>query len=462
MKTSLGTRLYWSVMLMFAVFAVAFIIFQQHREKEFKIQTLNAELQDYNRQLLKERKNYPEKFPQIEEDMDVHRVTIIRGDGKVVYDNLVKNVDSLPNHADRREIKQALAVGWGYDINRMSSTMNRDYFYSATYFPHDKLIVRTAVPYDDNLAESLRADQHYIWFALGVMLVLSIILRRYTKRIDDNMMKLRVFAKRAAANESLETEELAQFSDDELGETAERIISIYKRVQETQQQQNELKKQLTQNIAHELRTPVASIQGYLETLINNPKVDEVSRARFLDRCHAQTIRLAALVEDISTLNRMDGVSERKNFREVDVAETVQFVVKETALQLEERGMKFVNQLPQNIIIQGDQRLIYSLFRNLTDNAMAYAGEGTTITLSGERRDDSWHFTFSDNGVGVSAEHLPRLFERFYRIDKGRSRKTGGTGLGLAIVKNAVKLHGGNITATNNPEGGLRFDFSLKA
>ena len=113
------------------------------------------------------------------------------------------------------------------------------------------------------------------------------------------------------------------------------------------------------------------------------------------------------------------------------------------------------------LVEGNQSLLYSVFRNLTDNAIAYAGEGTTITLSAKDEDRFWHFTFSDNGIGVPAEHLPRLFERFYRVDKGRSRKMGGTGLGLAIVKNAVLLHGGTISVRNVPTGGLQFDFTLK-
>ena len=106
-------------------------------------------------------------------------------------------------------------------------------------------------------------------------------------------------------------------------------------------------------------------------------------------------------------------------------------------------------------------MIYSIFRNLTDNAIAHAGNNTTVTISAKKENNKWLFTFSDNGTGVESKHLARLFERFYRVDKGRSRKLGGTGLGLAIVKNAVLLHGGSIKALNNPDGGLRFEFDLR-
>ena len=279
--------------------------------------------------------------------------------------------------------------------------------------------------------------------------------------MGDNIMKLRLFASRADHNESLDTEDLVGFPNDELGEIAERIIKIYKRLQRTKEEQNVLKRQLTQNIAHELKTPVASIQGYLETVLENPNINEATKQQFLERCYAQSQRLASLLHDISTLNRLDDAPGMMDFETVDINTMVANIVKDTALQMAERGMKFDNRLPQGVVVRGNQSLLYSVFRNLTDNAIAYAGEGTTITLSASQKDDFWSFTFSDNGVGVPYEHLPRLFERFYRVDKGRSRKMGGTGLGLAIVKNSVLLHGGTIAVGNNITGGLRFDFTLR-
>ena len=129
--------------------------------------------------------------------------------------------------------------------------------------------------------------------------------------------------------------------------------------------------------------------------------------------------------------------------------------------MEEKKITARNLLPDNISIQGNSSLLYSIFRNLTDNAIAYAGTNISITVSCFRQDEQfYYFSFADTGIGIGAEHLGRIFERFYRVDKGRSRKLGGTGLGLAIVKNAVLLHGGTIFAKNNPEGGLEFIFSL--
>lgn len=474
MRISVGTKLYMSVLSVFLVFAVAFIVFQQTREKQFKVDTLNLKLQDYNSHMDEYLRLFPDRSEQaLDRYVQSHyiphlRVTLISLNGKVMYDSELKDYSHVANHASRPEIVSALHNGAGSTVERNSKTLKGDFFYSATCFPKDSLVIRSALPYTSDLSKSLKADQHYIWFAVATMLLLTIILYRFTRRLGDNIQRLRTFASRADHGESLDTEDLVGFPSDELGEIAERIIKIYKRLQTTRQEQDILKRQLTQNIAHELKTPVASIQGYLETILDNPNINDSMREQFLKRCYAQSQRLTSLLQDISTLNRMDDAPDMIGTEDVNISETVANIQKETALQLQQKQMSFVNKLPNDVMVKGSPSLIYSVFRNLTDNAIAYAGTGTTITLTAQPIEDideemkspKWQFTFSDNGVGVPVEHLPRLFERFYRVDKGRSRKMGGTGLGLAIVKNAVLLHGGTIRVVNNFNGGLRFDFTL--
>lgn len=484
LKTNtVGRKLYFSVLAVFLVFAVSFIVFQQAREKQYKISTLTLKLANYNELLVEDlalsssngillsdsvnlvdsvrvAEAKLEDFVQEHESRDL-RVTLIKPDGKVVYDNMGKDFHKFANHAKRAEIAEALLDGMGTSVERQSSTLKRDYFYVASYFPKNQLVVRTALPYNDDLATSLQADQHYIWFALVAIIILTLVLYRFISRLGSNISKLRIFAYKADHNESLEVEDLASFPGDELGEIAERIIKMYKRVQATRKEQDILKRQLTQNIAHELKTPVASIQGYLETILDNPHINEATKAQFLQRCFAQSERLTSLLHDISTLNRLDDGSDMIDFEAVDITQMVADITRETALARQERKMTFDNRLPEHIVVKGNRSLIYSIFRNLTDNAIAYAGEGRKMTLEAKEQGNKWHFIFRDNGQGVPPEHLTRLFERFYRVDKGRSRKMGGTGLGLAIVKNAVLLHGGTIRVNNLPEGGLKFEFTLK-
>lgn len=236
-------------------------------------------------------------------------------------------------------------------------------------------------------------------------------------------------------------------------------ISINDITQEEEQMR--LKRQLTQNIAHELKTPVSSIQGYLETIVSTPNIPPEKTTLFLQRCYAQSNRLSRLLRDISVLTRMDEAADMTEMEPVDFAQLVGSIINEVSLELEEKHITVRNSLTQSLPLRGNHSLLYSIVRNLMDNAIAYAGSDIEIHISCFRQDAQfYYFSFCDTGIGVAPQHLHRLFERFYRVDKGRSRKLGGTGLGLAIVKNAVLIHGGSISAKNNPSGGVEFVFTL--
>ncbi|MFV0391842.1 MAG: ATP-binding protein [Paludibacteraceae bacterium] len=230
----------------------------------------------------------------------------------------------------------------------------------------------------------------------------------------------------------------------------------------TQERENELKREITQNISHELKTPVSTIMGYMESILDNPNLSKERQSFFIERSFQQAQRLSALLHDIATLNKLDEKQKVYEKEACNLFNIFQDVLKDVALELEEKHFRIVHNLHIGLEIKGNTSLLYSIFRNLIDNAIAYAGDTVRIDINCYREDDQfYYFTFADNGVGVHEEHLNRLFERFYRVDKGRSRKMGGTGLGLAIVKNAVIYHKGTITAKNTPGGGLTFVFSLK-
>ncbi len=237
-------------------------------------------------------------------------------------------------------------------------------------------------------------------------------------------------------------------------------ISINDRTQ--QEQENQLKRQLTQNVAHELKTPVSSIQGYMETILNNKDIKPERLNFFLERCHVQTGRLTQLLQDISLLNKLDEADNMYDRELVYLNEVIANVLNDVSLQIEAKQVQIEKDTDKVMVVKGNRSLLYSIFRNFLDNSLSYAGENIKIAIHCYREDDKYYyFSYYDTGTGVSEEHLTRLFERFYRVDKGRSRKVGGTGLGLAIVKNAVHFHSGKITAKNRPEGGLEFLFTLK-
>lgn len=229
-----------------------------------------------------------------------------------------------------------------------------------------------------------------------------------------------------------------------------------------QEEESRMKRQLTQNVSHELKTPVSSIQGYLETILSNPDLSPDKRQFFLERCYSQSTRLTGLLRDISVLNRLDEASEMFDLTEVNITKLIAEIQKECSQDMEEKHITSEIILPEDPTVFGNNSLLYSIFRNLYDNAIAYAGENIRITVNCYKEDPKYYyFSFSDNGVGIPEEHINRIFERFYRVDKGRSRKIGGTGLGLSIVKNGVNFHKGQISAKSSPGKGVTFFFTLK-
>lgn len=228
------------------------------------------------------------------------------------------------------------------------------------------------------------------------------------------------------------------------------------------EEESRIKRQLTQNVAHELKTPVSGIQGYLETIITNPTLSDEKKNFFIARCYAQSTRLVDLLNDISVLNRLDEASDMFDLKAVNITELLAEIEKESRKEMTAKAITSEIILPNNPVVYGNETLLYSIFQNLYDNAIVYAGEHTTITVNCYKEDAAfYYFSFSDNGIGIPEEHVNRIFERFYRIDKGRSRKMGGTGLGLSIVKNSINFHKGQISAKSGHGKGLTFFFTLK-
>ena len=472
-RLSYHRRLFLLLLAFSWVLVACFIVFQYGREKHFKAERLNARLQLLNLRMLDALDEGVEPAACIATHngpFEELRVTIIDRQGNVLFDN---SLDTLPaaNHLDRPEVAEALAHGSGYTIRRHSESTHRNYFYSAML--GDRYIIRSAVPYSVPLSAVLAADRVFLWFMLGVTLLMSIAGYFATRRLGHNISRLNDFAQRAERGERIDEPE--SFPHDELGEISNHIIRLYARLQQTtadrdrehalalheEQEKIRIKKQLTNNINHELKTPVAAIQGYLETLLANPSLDAGRRTEFLEKSCAQIERLRRLLSDVATITRMDEASQVIRKEPVVVNDLIAEVAEEMALKPAEQRLRVNVDFPERVEVVGNPALLSSIFRNLADNAAAYSGGRDIYIRLLDNSPEACTILFADNGIGVSDEHLPHLFERFYRVDKGRSRKLGGTGLGLSIVKNAVMIHGGTISARNRERGGLEFRFTLR-
>lgn len=239
---------------------------------------------------------------------------------------------------------------------------------------------------------------------------------------------------------------------------------------EAERRNRQLKQEMTSNIAHELKTPVSSIRGYLEILLGDKPVDDERRRHYLERSYSQTLRLSDLIQDVSIINKLEESSDLFPRTEVDACEVAKEAIGDLADKAAAAGITIQNNLPA-MPLGGNHELLYCIFRNLVENSIAYAGSNINIVLETYKESPDHYFIhYYDTGKGVADEYLSRLFDRFVRIDEGRSRQNGGTGLGLSIVKHSVLFHGGEIYAKNRGSGvgsadnhlsGLEFFFSLK-
>ena len=421
-KLSYHKRLILLLLAFSWAMVLCFIGYQYTREKEYKSQFLNAQLQQFNRHLLttiEDGEPYEEYIATHSKPFEELRISIITLSGAVIYDNAI-SLDSLDNHRGRPEVADALARGSGHNISRQSTSNGREYFYSATR--GERVVVRTAIPYSSTLQDLLEADWSFLVVMISITLVMSVA---------------------------------AYFTTRKLGEDIERVNRY-----EAEQERNRLKRQLTNNINHELKTPVASIQVCLETLLSGINLSEEKRQELIERCYTNNERLRRLLDDVSLITRMEDGSQLIGKESVIINNIIDEIAAELEIMPKEERFTLHTDFPEEVIVEGNLSLIGSIFRNLTENAIAYSdGRNIYISLI-ENSDKMCRIRFEDDGKGVEQRHISHLFERFYRVDKGRSRQKGGTGLGLAIVKHAVQFHGGTIAATNRPSGGLRFEFTL--
>jgi two-component system, OmpR family, phosphate regulon sensor histidine kinase PhoR len=244
-----------------------------------------------------------------------------------------------------------------------------------------------------------------------------------------------------------------------LGRELPGSAAVFQDVTELQRLEK-VRKDFVANVSHELRTPITAIRGYAETLKGGAITDLSNAPKMVDIIHRQSERLSELVEDLLELSRIDAKQIQLAKVPVDLGQAAQRTNETIKPKAEAKSINVHISIPQGLVAEADNRAVEQVLLNLLDNAVKYTGSGGSIWVSGKRKGADVELSVKDSGAGIDARHLPRIFERFYRVDKGRSRELGGTGLGLSIVKNLVNLMNGEVWVDSRPGEGSTFFVEL--
>lgn len=358
-------------------------------------------------------------------------------------------------------------------IKEVVSQLGKNVFYYTSRQSTDgKLYVLTAMPMTQILDNTM-AQSNRIWFIVfPIMIVATIAVYLMVSYLTRSVSLLAEFADHAA--EGKRFQDADKFPDNEFGRISRQIIRLYRekdkameeKLHEKQVALNAItekmrfKRETTNNINHEIKTPLGIIKGYIDTILANPDMDRDAIMHFLTRAQTNVDRLASLHNDIATITRLEDGTTQINISPIDIHDLVYTLADEIETTGVYAPMKFHFTMPLNTVVRGNQSLILGVLHNFMRNALHHSkGTDMYFEFVGE---SATHYTFRfyDNGRGVPEESIAHLFERFYRVDKGRSRKSGDTGLGLPIVQSTIVALGGAISVKNRSTGGLEFIFSI--
>ncbi len=403
-----------------------------------------------------------------------HRLTLIDSVGVVVYDSDVRN-DSLrflTNHSDRPEIKEASQKITGSSI-RFSESTHHDMLYVARAVERPLLFrnenkqvlikfIRVSVSLV-NVKIIVESARSTIMAGAGIVIALVVLLSFFiAKRLTSPIIHMAVIAEEIRKGNL--SKRITHVSKDEIGKLATTLNEMLDTLQADIVQLRKLERVRSEflgNVSHELRTPIFSMQGMLETLLGGAIDDPAVNRDFLQKTLKNVERLNSLLGDLIDISRIESGEMKLRFRYFNVSEFLETVVEEMQLVAQLKNISFSFSSEQNNVEAfGDKDRLRQVMTNLIDNAIKYSEAKSFVTVRLHDKEDTVEISVSDTGYGIAAEHLPRIFERFYRVDQDRSRALGGTGLGLAIVKHIVEAHGSFINVQSEIGKGTTFTFYI--
>ena len=347
-------------------------------------------------------------------DLTTSRITLARPDGTILYDS-EKDASDLENHKDRPEIIQALEKGTG-EVVRFSQTLSKQTFYYAVKL-NDGNILRVAKTTDSVLSTMMSSFTLLGLLLIAILALAFFVVEKQTRRLIAPINELDL----EHPLENVAYEELRPL----LNRVDEQNVQIAKQVEELKQAEL-VRKEFSANVSHELKTPLMSISGYAE-IMRDGLVQPQDVPEFAGRIYDEASRLTSLVQDIIEISKLDE-SRNMPLEEVDLYEMTQDICQTLMLPAKKKRVTVLME-GKSVTIQGVRHVLYEMLYNLVDNAIKYNKEGGYVKVLLAREKDGVRWSVEDNGIGIAKEEQERIFERFYRVDKSHSRKTGGTGLG---------------------------------
>ena len=392
--------------------------------------------------VIKETQSYDQILQgEYDPDVDDLRITMIKKDGKVFYDSFA-DAKKMENHANRQEVRQALKHGNGKAI-RTSDTMDKSTFYYA-------------VRLDDGSILRVAKESRSIWSVFikvtPAILILILVIFAISKMLSDVLTKSLL----------LPIEEMSENLDhlDDIT-TYKELMPFINTIQE--QHKNilmnaKMRQEFTANVSHELKTPLTAISGYSE-LIQNGMTNEEETIRFAGEIHKSAKRLLTLINDTIRLSQLDTSEQKVIYEAIDLYKIAEDCVNMLKFSAENHGIT-ISIHGTNAYLEGNKEMLEEVVYNLCDNAIRYNNEGGKVDVTVKPVKGKIYLCVEDNGIGISKEHQERIFERFYRVDKSRSKSTGGTGLGLAIVKHIIQQHGAHMELTSEKGKGTKIEIEF--
>ncbi|NQT29000.1 MAG: ATP-binding protein [Candidatus Saganbacteria bacterium] len=403
------------------------------------------------------------------------RVVVIDKNGAIIGDSStpLAKLDKLENHGNRPEIIQAKEAGRGMAV-RKSATLGKTLIYVAVPLRNQE---QDIVGYLRFSVPSIYATELVMkmYKSMAVALAIAILVAAtmsvlFARSFAKPIVRLSGISRRIAEGKFPQSinyrskfevgklEDAIEKMSQKLADTFRKLSAEHERLEKLEKYRSEF----VANVSHELKTPLTAIRNYVETLLNGAIYDKEHNLEFLRKIERRAVNLSYLIDDILEISQLESNLGPDLFEKIDLSQVIERVVEVLVDKAKAKGVTIDKRLTPNIVVLGNEEHIYRAIVNLLDNAVNYTSSGGRVEISCQNKPQGVEIVVADTGIGISKEHLDRIYERFYRVDKGRSRELGGTGLGLSIVKHVMNVHKGEVLVESEIGIGTKFTLIFPA